>query len=69
MMSDGTTKKKSMNQKEDFRNINNVKVQIKNKNDRIYFKIVPSYFALPDGSYCWNSYDGEILNSTLMFFL
>lgn len=38
------------------------------KKDKVYFKIVPSYFSFPGGSYFWKCYDGEIENNCVLFY-
>ena len=41
------------------------KVNYKEDNDFIYFKIVPSYFSIPNAHYYWNSYDGFVKNKKI----
>ena len=43
------------------------KVNYKPFNNVIYFKIVPSYFSIPNAHHYWESYDGYIKNNEIFW--
>lgn len=46
--------------KDNYKTINDFKVLYYSSKGKIYFKIVPTYFCLPNSQIYWNYYDGHI---------